>query len=66
MSVKELLLEVSIIKLYPEYPPMIENLLEYLSSNDKNLTSAKINMSNKILNVIRKTSNKFEVLRINF
>lgn len=52
-SVAKLLSEVSRIKPYPEYPPMVETLLDYISEADGNVDPSEIEMKNRILAAIK-------------
>ncbi len=53
ISVAKLLSEVGKVKPYPEYPPMIENLLDYISEADGNVDALETEMKNKILSAIK-------------
>jgi hypothetical protein len=47
-----LLSELSKMKSYPEYPPMIEALIAHIGESDGNLNAAEVEMQKKILNAI--------------
>jgi tellurite resistance protein len=53
LAIAKLLSEVGKVKPYPEYPPMIENLLDYISESDGNVDPLEIEMKNKILASIK-------------
>ena len=53
LSIAKLLSEVGKIKPYPEYPPLIENLLDYISEADGNVDPLETEMKNKILSAIK-------------
>lgn len=53
IEVGKLLSEISKIKSYPEYPPMIENLIEYIANVDNNLDPLEVEMRTKILGAIK-------------
>jgi len=53
IGVAKLLSEISAIKPYPEYPPMRENLLEYLATADGHLDPLETEMKNKISAAIK-------------
>lgn len=48
----KLLSELNKIKAYPEYPPMIKTLIEYIAQSDGNLDSTEVEMQKKILDAI--------------
>jgi ribonucleoside-diphosphate reductase alpha chain len=45
--------EIGKIKPYPEYPPMVETLIEYIANSDNNLDPLEVEMQNKIMKAIR-------------
>jgi tellurite resistance protein len=47
--IAKLLSEITKVKPYPEYPPMIENLLIYIAESDGNICQSEIDMKEKIL-----------------
>ncbi len=49
----KLLSELSKMKAYPEYPPMIEALINHIAQSDGNLDSTEIEMQKKILSAIK-------------
>ncbi len=51
--IAKLLSEVAKVKSYPEYPPMIENLLDYISESDGNICDLEEDMKAKILKALR-------------
>lgn len=53
LAVAKLLSEIGKIKNYPEYPPMIENLLDYIAQSDGNIDPAEVEMKAKILAAIK-------------
>lgn len=53
IEVAKLLSEVGRIKPYPEYPPMIENLLDYISGADGNIDPLETEMRQKIISAIK-------------
>lgn len=53
LAVAKLLSEIGKVKPYPEYPPMIENLLDYISNADNNVDPLEVEMKNKILSAIK-------------
>ena len=48
-----LLSEISNMKAYPEYPPMIEALINYIANSDGNLDKTEEEMMRKILEAIK-------------
>ena len=48
-----MLSEIAKIKNYPEYPPMIEALMEHVANSDGNLDPLEEQMQRKIMKVIR-------------
>ncbi len=53
LAVAKLLSEIGKVKPYPEYPPMIENLLMYIAEADGNLDPLETQMKDKILSAIK-------------
>jgi len=53
LAVAKLLSEIGKVKPYPEYPPMIENLLTYIAESDGNLDPLETEMKDKILSAIK-------------
>jgi len=53
METAKLLSEIGKIKPYPDYPPMIEALIDILAESDGNVDPLEIEMKNKILNAIK-------------
>jgi len=53
LLVAKLLSEVAKVKVYPEYPPMIENLLHYISESDGSMCELEKEMKEKILRSLR-------------
>jgi len=49
----KLLSELGKMKAYPEYPPMIEALINYIAESDGNLDPLEVEMQKKILNAIK-------------
>ncbi|SFV57678.1 hypothetical protein MNB_SV-9-691 [hydrothermal vent metagenome] len=49
----KLLSELTKMKAYPEYPPMIEALIAHIAQSDGNLDQSEIEMQNKILSAIK-------------
>ncbi len=49
----KLLSEIAKIKPYPEYPVMIENLLDYIANSDGHVDPLEIEMKNKILQAVK-------------
>jgi len=49
----KLLSELSKMKAYPEYPPMIEALIAHIAQSDGSLDKTEIDMQNKILGAIK-------------
>jgi hypothetical protein len=45
--------EIGKIKPYPEYPPMVETLIEYIANSDNNLDPLEVEMQNKIMKAVR-------------
>ena len=52
LSVAKLLSEVAKVKQYPEYPPMVENLLNYISESDGETCELETQMKEKILKAL--------------
>ena len=52
LSVAKLLSEVAKVKEYPEYPPMVENLLNYISESDGETCELETQMKEKILKAL--------------
>ncbi len=48
----KLLGDISKIKEYPEYVPMIKNLIEYIASSDGGVSQDELDMSKRILGVL--------------
>jgi len=53
ITVAKLLSEIGKVKPYPEYPPMIENLLEYIAASDGNICDLEKEMQEKILRALK-------------
>ena len=53
IQVAKLLSEIGKIKPYPEYPPMIENLLDYISQADGDVDPLEEEMKERILSAIK-------------
>lgn len=53
MMEAKLLSELGKMKAYPEYPPMIEALIEHIANSDGNLDPLEVEMQNKILGSIK-------------
>ncbi len=53
LAIAKLLSEIGKIKNYPEYPPMIENLLDYIAQSDGNIDPLETEMKTKILAAIK-------------
>lgn len=53
IEVAKLLSEVGRIKSYPEYPPMIEQLLDHISQADGNVDPLETEMKQKILSAVK-------------
>ncbi len=53
ITIAKLLSEVGKVKPYPEYPPMIENLLDYISESDGNICQEEIDMKAKIISALK-------------
>jgi len=53
LQIAKLLSEVAKVKSYPEYPPMIENLLDYISEADGDVCALEEEMKEKILRSLR-------------
>jgi len=53
LAIATLLSEVGKVKPYPEYPPMIENLLDYISESDGSMCELEKEMKEKILRSLR-------------
>ncbi len=53
MMEAKLLSELSKMKAYPEYPPMIEALIAHIAQSDGNLDPSEIEMQKKILSAIK-------------
>lgn len=53
LAIAKLLSEIGKVKPYPEYPPMIENLLDYISQSDGKLDPLELEMKGKILSAIK-------------
>jgi tellurite resistance protein len=53
IAVAKLIGEIAKIKEYPDYPPMIETLLEYVANSDGNLAKEEKEMMDKILSHIK-------------
>jgi tellurite resistance protein len=53
LLIAKLLSEVAKVKPYPEYPPMIENLLDYISESDGNICELEEEMKRKILRALK-------------
>lgn len=49
----KLLSELSKMKAYPEYPPMIEALIAHIAQSDGNLDTTEVEMQKKILGAIK-------------
>ncbi len=49
----KLLSELKKMKAYPEYPPMIEALIEHIAQSDGNLDPTEVEMQKKILGAIQ-------------
>ena len=49
----KLLSELSKMKAYPEYPPMIEALINHIAQSDGNLDATEVEMQKKILSAIK-------------
>lgn len=49
LQIAKLLSEIAKVKPYPEYPPMIENLIDYISASDGNICPLEEEMKQKIL-----------------
>ncbi len=52
MAEAKMLMEIAKIKMYTEYPPMIEALLNYVADSDGNLDPLETEMKNKIMRAI--------------
>lgn len=52
-AIAKLLGELAKVKSYPEYPPMIANLLDYISESDGNVAPEEIAMKEKILKALQ-------------
>jgi tellurite resistance protein len=48
-----MLSEIAKIKAYPEYPPMVEALIEHIANSDGNVDPLEIAMQDKIVKAIR-------------
>lgn len=48
-----MLSEIAKIKAYPEYPPMVEALIEHIANSDGNVDPLEIAMQEKIIKAIR-------------
>ncbi len=48
-----MLSEIAKIKAYPEYPPMVEALIEHIANSDGNVDPLEIAMQDKIIKAIR-------------
>ena len=53
LLIAKLLSEVAKVKPYPEYPPMIENLLDYISESDGSICELEEEMKRKILRALK-------------
>lgn len=53
MEVAKLLADIGKIKDYPEYPPMIESLIEYVAKSDGNTNPLEVEMQEKIRKAIK-------------
>ena len=53
ITVAKLLSEIGKVKPYPEYPPMIENLLDYISEADGNICQEEVEMKAKIISSLK-------------
>lgn len=49
----KLLSELSKMKAYPEYPPMIEALIAHIAQSDNNFDATEVEMQKKILGAIK-------------
>ena len=52
LQIAKLLSEVAKVKEYPEYPPMIENLLDYIAQADGDIVQEEREMKDKILKAL--------------
>jgi hypothetical protein len=53
LEIAKLLSEIAKVKEYPEYPPMIENLLDYISQADGHTCELEEEMKQKILKALK-------------
>ena len=53
LLIAKLLSEIAKVKAYPEYPPMIEKLLDYISEADGNVCPLEKEMKEKILRALK-------------
>lgn len=53
IEIGKMLSEVGKLKPYPEYPPMIENLIEHISKADNHVDPLEVEMRQKILGAIQ-------------
>lgn len=53
IEVAKLIGDISKVKEYPEYVPMIEALIDYISNSDGNMHPLEVEMKNKILDVLK-------------
>lgn len=53
LQIAKLLSEIAKVKPYPEYPPMIENLIDYISESDGNVCELEKEMKEKILRALK-------------